>query len=125
MASWRSTVTRVAIVAVVDLVCLWCATQWVASHLDYQAALGMPLVDAKAQFRRPARFGDTLTIETVLKRWGNRSFELAHTVRVGDAVAVDGRETRIWGVSDPADPEGLKAGVIPAEVKALMPTEMP
>ena len=82
---------------------------------------GMPLVDARAQFRRPARFGDTLEIETVLARWGARSFALGHTIRVGGAVAVEGQETRIWGVSDPADPEGLKAGVIPPEVKARVP----
>lgn len=96
-----------------------------AAMVERHGTRGVPLVDAGATFRRPARFGDTLAIETVLKRWGNRSFELAHIVRVGDAVAVEGRETRIWGVSDPADPEGLKAGVIPAEVKALMPAEMP
>jgi 4-hydroxybenzoyl-CoA thioesterase len=84
---------------------------------------GVPLVDARATFRRPARFGDMMEIATRVTRWGSRSFELVHEVRIGGALAVEGRETRIWGVSDPADPEGLKAGHIPAEVKALIPAE--
>jgi len=86
---------------------------------------GLPLVDAGATFRSPARFGDTLEIETALRRWGTRSFELRHTARVGATVAVEGRETRIWGISDPAASEGLKAGAIPAEVKARIPAASP
>lgn len=84
---------------------------------------GVPLVDAKASFRRPARFGDTLEIETRVARWGTRSFELVHTIRIQGETAVEGRETRIWGVDDPDRPEALKAGVIPAEVKAAIPAE--
>jgi 4-hydroxybenzoyl-CoA thioesterase len=84
---------------------------------------GFPLVDARASFRRPARFGDVLEIETRLKRWSTRSFELEHVIRIGGQVAVEGSETRIWGVNDPARPEGLKAGQIPASVKARIPAE--
>jgi len=82
---------------------------------------GFPLVDARASFRRPARFGDVLEIATSLKRWGTRSFELEHVILVAGAVAVEGSETRIWGVDDPAVPEGLKAGRIPDAIKARMP----
>lgn len=92
-----------------------------AELFDRYGTRGMPLVDARAQFRQPARFGDTLEVETVLRRWGTRSFELGHTIRVFGAVAVEGQETRIWGISDPADPEGLKAGTIPDAVKARVP----
>ena len=86
-------------------------------------SLGIALVDARAQFHRPARFGDVLEIASVVRRWGTRSFELSHTGRIGGAVAVEGHETRIWGVADPSHPEHLRAGVIPEEVKALMPAE--
>ena len=86
---------------------------------------GMPLVDARSSFRRPARFGDTLAIETRIRRWGSRSFELGHVIRIGGEVAVEGQETRIWGISDPADPEGLKAGEIPVEVKSRIPAHGP
>lgn len=94
-----------------------------AALFDRYGTRGMPLVDAKAQFRRPARFGDTLEIETRVARWGTRSFELVHTIRIQGETAVEGRETRIWGVDDPDRPEALKAGVIPAEVKAAIPAE--
>lgn len=82
---------------------------------------GFPLVDARASFRRPARFGDVLEIETTLKRWGTRSFELQHIVRINGDVAVEGSETRIWGVDDAVNPEGLKAGRIPDAIKARIP----
>lgn len=81
---------------------------------------GFPLVDARATFRKAARFGDTLEIETTLARWGGKSLELRHIFRNAGAVAVEGRETRIWGVSDPNDPERLRAGTIPPEIKALI-----
>ncbi len=93
---------------------------WVEMIARYDTR-GVPLVDARATFRRPARFGDTLEIETRVTRWGSRSFDLLHEVRIGGELAVEGRETRIWGISDPASPEELKAGHIPPEVKALIP----
>ena len=95
---------------------------WV-EMIDRYGTRGVPLVDARATFRRPARFGDALEIATRVTRWGSRSFELAHDIRIGSEVAVEGRETRIWGVSDPSNPEGLKAGHIPDAVKALIPAE--
>lgn len=92
-----------------------------AAMIDRWGTRGVPMVDTGATFKSPARFGDTLLIETALARWGTRSFDIRHVARVGDRVAVEARETRIWGISDPANAEGLKAGPIPAEVMALMP----
>lgn len=86
-----------------------------------KGALGFPLVDARATFRKPARQGDRLEIETTVQRWGGKSFELKHVIRIAGAVAVEGWETRIWGVSDPAGPAGLRATAIPEDVKARIP----
>ncbi len=86
-----------------------------------KGALGFPLVDARATFRKPARQGDRLEIETQVARWGGKSFELRHIIRVAGEIAVEGRETRIWGVSDPADPTSLRATAIPAAIKARIP----
>ncbi len=83
--------------------------------------LGFPLVDARATFRKAARQGDRLEIETQVARWGGKSFDLRHVIRIAGEVAVEGRETRIWGVADPADPAKLRAAAIPAEVKARIP----
>lgn len=86
-----------------------------------KGALGFPLVDARATFRSPARQGDNLEIETTVQRWGGKSFELRHVIRIAGVVAVEGQETRIWGIGDPADPKSLRATAIPAEIKARIP----
>ena len=42
---------------------------------------------------------------------------------VRGAVAVEGRETRVWAVRDPADPDKIKGQAIPAEVMAGFQTK--
>jgi 4-hydroxybenzoyl-CoA thioesterase len=46
------------------------------------------------------------------------SFDVAHQLLVHGAVAVEGRETRVWAGRHPADPAKMKARPIPPEVAA-------
>jgi 4-hydroxybenzoyl-CoA thioesterase len=46
------------------------------------------------------------------------SFDVEHRLLVRGAVAVEGRETRVWAVRDPADPDKMKSQAIPAEIIA-------
>jgi 4-hydroxybenzoyl-CoA thioesterase len=46
------------------------------------------------------------------------SFDVEHKLLVRGAVAVEGRETRVWAARDPADPDKMKARPIPPEVTA-------
>ena len=41
-----------------------------------------------------------------------------HRVRKGEKILVEGRELRVWGLRDPKDTEGVKAGPVPPEVMA-------
>ncbi len=50
------------------------------------------------------------------------SFDVAHRISVGGAVAVEGSETRVWAVRDPADPAKIKSQPIPPEVTARFAT---
>jgi 4-hydroxybenzoyl-CoA thioesterase len=86
-------------------------------------ALGFPLVDARASFKKPARQGDRLEIETRVARWGAKSFELDHLITIAGEVAVEGRETRIWGVADPTSPGRLRAVPVPEAVKTRIPAK--
>jgi hypothetical protein len=41
---------------------------------------------------------------------------------IGNIVAVEGRETRVWAARDPVDPSKMKSQPIPAEVTARFHT---
>ncbi len=97
--------------------------------IDYLKAydfFGHPLVETRARFRLPTRFGDTVEIETAVVGCGRSSFKVEHSLRNAGALAVEGFETRVWVIRDPADPRRVKAQPIPADVVArLMQTPVP
>jgi len=83
--------------------------------------IGLPLVEASSQFRSAIRFGDRIVIVSGIERWGTRSLTVAHRVLRGEALCVEGRETRIWAVGDAEAPGGFAARAIPEEVKRALP----
>jgi 4-hydroxybenzoyl-CoA thioesterase len=90
------------------------AHQWPSVY----GVLGIPLVDSGARFIAPARFGDVVEIASQVTAFRRSSFDLAHTITVRGATAVEGRETRVWAGRDPADPDKIKSQPIPPEVTA-------
>ena len=80
--------------------------------------IGIPLVDAGARFMAPARFGDAVELTSQVSEFRRSSFDVEHRLLVGGAVAVEGRETRVWAVRDPAGAAKIKTQPIPAEVIA-------
>jgi len=85
--------------------------------------IGYPLVDARAQFLIPSRFGDEVTIESRVGEFHRSSFTVVHRILKEGALAVEGLETRVWAGRDPADPERIKAKPIPPEVIARLSAE--
>jgi 4-hydroxybenzoyl-CoA thioesterase len=84
---------------------------------SYDAA-GIPLVDTRAKFLAPCRYGDTIEIASAFVRLGRSSFEVEHRVFNRGTLAAEGTETRVWTGRDPADPTRLKAIPIPADIVA-------
>jgi 4-hydroxybenzoyl-CoA thioesterase len=80
--------------------------------------IGIALVDARANFMKPARFGDAIEIASRIKEFRRSSFDVEHLITIDGALAVEGGETRIWAVRDEADPDKIKTAAIPAEVIA-------
>jgi len=78
--------------------------------------VGAPLVDARANFLKPARFGDTIEIASRITEVRRTSFDIEHRLTVGGELAVDGGETRVWAVRDAADADRIRAVAIPAGV---------
>jgi 4-hydroxybenzoyl-CoA thioesterase len=80
--------------------------------------LGIPLVDARANFLKPARFGDAIEIASRVSEFRRSSFDVEHRITLNGELAVEGGETRVWAQRSKDDPEKIGAVPIPAEVIA-------
>jgi 4-hydroxybenzoyl-CoA thioesterase len=78
--------------------------------------LGHPVAETRAKFRVPTRFGDEVRIETQVVAVGRSSIKLEHRLFLGDTLAAEGSETRVWAVRDPSDPARVKSEPIPAGI---------
>ena len=81
---------------------------------------GHPVVETRARFRQPTRFGDDISIETKLVECGESTLKLEHRISKGGALAVEGFERRVWAKRDAGDPWRIKKQPIPAEVVARL-----
>jgi 4-hydroxybenzoyl-CoA thioesterase len=86
--------------------------------LKAYGAAGIPLVDTRAKFLLPCRYGETIEIVSAFVRLGRSSFDVAHRVLSRGELAVEGHETRVWTARAADDPARLKAAPIPADIVA-------
>ncbi|MBP0111814.1 MULTISPECIES: acyl-CoA thioesterase [Bradyrhizobium] len=80
--------------------------------------VGIPMVDTRAKFYIPSTYGDWITIETRIESIKRSSFEVKHDVYKGEALAIEGFETRVLVGRDPANPDKLKSAPFPPEMVA-------
>ena len=78
--------------------------------------VGIALVDARANFMKPAKFGDTVEIVSRIKEFRRSSFDVEHRLHVGGDIAVEGGETRVWAAKRADNPDQIRALPIPDEV---------
>lgn len=83
-------------------------------------AIGFPMVDTGARFLVPSTFGDEVTIESTVTRFGRSSFEIGHRLMRGDVLAIEAHEKRVWAVHDPENPGKIRGVPIPDEVIAAL-----
>src|SRR5271167_2413404 len=53
---------------------------------------GIPLVQASCTFFAPSSFGDVVTVESCVTKWGTSSFTVGHKLFRGETLAVEGTE---------------------------------
>jgi 4-hydroxybenzoyl-CoA thioesterase len=87
----------------------------IASAFDI---MGFPLVDARANFLKPIKFGDIVEIASRVREFRRSSFDVEHRISVRGELAVEGGETRVWTVRRKDDPQRMHGAPIPAEVIA-------
>jgi 4-hydroxybenzoyl-CoA thioesterase len=80
--------------------------------------IGLPLVDSSARFLAPVRFGDVVVLTSQVNEFRSARFDVAHRLMVGEVLAVEGRETRVWATSDPADASRIKPLPVPEHIVA-------
>jgi 4-hydroxybenzoyl-CoA thioesterase len=78
--------------------------------------IGIPLVDARANFVKPAKFGDVVEIASRVSEFHRSSFEIEHHVSINGELAVEGEETRVWAARDKTNPDKIGGVAIPSEV---------
>jgi 4-hydroxybenzoyl-CoA thioesterase len=80
--------------------------------------VGVPMVDTRSRFHVPSTFGDDVTIESKVTKFGRSSIDLEHRLyRDGEILGVECWETRVWAAPDPERPNAIKGVPVPAEVR--------
>ena len=89
--------------------------EWSKFWPDHGIA-GLPLVDASATFKGPARMDDEIEIESWVEEWKGKIFVVRHDVIKNGKIIVEGKEVRACVVKDPGNPNGIRAEPIPEVV---------
>jgi 4-hydroxybenzoyl-CoA thioesterase len=76
------------------------------------------MVDTRARFLAPSKFGDDIVVESCISAWRRSSFDVQHKVFKGDVLAVECSETRVWAVRSKSDPETIEGQAVPQDVIA-------
>jgi 4-hydroxybenzoyl-CoA thioesterase len=85
------------------------------SQKDFEFA-GYPMVDTRAKFSIPNRYGDDVEIESTIAEFRRSSFDIQHRMLKNGQLSVECSETRVWVGRDPADASKIKAIPIPQAV---------
>ena len=88
--------------------------------LKHYDTLGYPMVDTRARFLLPTRYGDDVVIETIITEIKRSSFSIVHKILKDGALAVEGFETRVWVGQDPDNPDKIRAKPLPDDMVAKL-----
>jgi len=78
---------------------------------------GFPLVDTRAKFIKPTRFGDDVVVESTIT-FGTASFTVQHRLTLNGELCVECTEKRVWVARDAADPGRIRSRPVPEAVLA-------
>lgn len=76
---------------------------------------GFPLVDTRAKFIKPTRFGDDVDVDSTVS-FGKSSFTVEHRILLKGELCAECTEKRVWVTRDPAG--RIKATPVPETVIA-------
>lgn len=82
--------------------------------------IGLPLVEAGANFKAALKFGDNAELVSTVLEVGRSSLSVQHHIYKGETLAVEGLEKRVWASPHPDDPTRMRAIPLPNEVRARL-----
>jgi YbgC/YbaW family acyl-CoA thioester hydrolase len=86
--------------------------------------VGLPLMSCRAEFRRPCRLGDRLTLDTTIAELADKTITLSfHVLNCGE-LAVRGEEVRFWGTRHETKPGQLVRTSIPPQIARELETRV-
>jgi 4-hydroxybenzoyl-CoA thioesterase len=83
---------------------------------------GFPLVRTRARFLRPTRFGDDVTVKSIIS-FGHSSFDVEHQLSLNSETCVECSEKRVWVTRDALGQ--LKSRAVPAAVRNKFRDDLP
>jgi 4-hydroxybenzoyl-CoA thioesterase len=89
--------------------------------MEQEQFAGFPLVDVRARFLVPSKFGDDVVIESTIHEFRRSSFDVHHRLMKDGTLGVEGFETRVWVVKQPD--LSLQAAPIPDKVRGCFAVE--
>lgn len=84
--------------------------------LRHYEIVGIPMVDTRARFLTPSRFGDNVEVESAITEWRRSSFDVQHRLYRGSELAVECFETRVWTARSATDAGRIEGRSVPEEV---------
>lgn len=90
------------------------------NQLPHFDIIGYPLVETRAQFMRPLRFGDDIVAESTITEVRRSSFSIRHRLLKDGTTAVEGNDVRVWAGRDPDIPGKMRSKALPPEVVARL-----
>jgi 4-hydroxybenzoyl-CoA thioesterase len=88
---------------------------------DRLGAVIFPLVDIKAKFSAPVRWGESFVVASTITEWRRSSFRVLHEGRVDEEPRCVSEETRVWSVPR----EGSIAPTeVPQSIRDALPARM-
>jgi len=90
-----------------------------AEMLAHYGIVGFPMVDTRARFLAPSRYGDEVLVESTITEFRRSSFDVRHRLNRDGTLAVECFETRVWAAADPDRPGAIKGQALPAALVAL------
>jgi 4-hydroxybenzoyl-CoA thioesterase len=83
-------------------------------YLKAYGFAGFPLVDTRAKFLKPTRFGDDVTVESTIS-FGTSSFTVQHRDMLNGELCAECTEKRVWVVREPGG--RIKSEPVPQSVR--------